>query len=153
MINLEWGEIVTVFFASAVKLGIAGVPSAILFGFNFLDAFIVCSAGGIFGTIVYTYLIDIIMKGVSFLMDKIRPNRNANKKKFTKSNRFVIKVKKKFGIIGVCAISPLFLSIPLGVFLCLKFFGHKKLIMMWMSVFVMFWTILLYFALDYFRFN
>ena len=25
------------------------------------------------------------MKGVSFLMDKIRPNRNANKKKFTKS--------------------------------------------------------------------
>ncbi len=153
MIDLNWGEIIGVFFASAVKLGIAGVPSAILLGFNFLEAFVVCSVGGIFGTIVYTYLIDVIMKGVSYLMNKISPNRNANKKRFTKSNRIIIKVKKKFGIIGVCAISPLFLSIPLGVFLCLKFFGNKKMIMMWMSVFVMFWTILLYFALDYFRFD
>ena len=153
MIDLNWGEIIGVFFASAVKLGIAGVPSAILLGFNFLEAFVVCSVGGIFGTIVYTYLIDVIMKGVSYLMNKISPNRNANKKRFTKSNRIIITVKKKFGIIGVCAISPLFLSIPLGVFLCLKFFGNKKMIMMWMSVFVMFWTILLYFALDYFRFN
>ena len=152
MENLNWGEILTVFFASAVKLGIAGIPSAVFaFGFNFLQTFVVCSAGGIFGTLVYTYLIDAILLGISKLMDKIYPNRNKNKKRFTKTNRFIIKVKKNFGIIGVSAISPLFLSIPLGVFLCLKFFGHKKQLIMWMSVFVMFWTIVLFFVLDYFR--
>lgn len=152
MDNLEWGKILTVFFASAVKLGIAGIPSAVFaFGYNFLETFIICSSGGIFGTVIYTYLIDVILKGISKLLDKIWPNRNTNKKRFTKTNRFIIKTKKNFGIIGVSAISPLFLSIPLGVFLCLKFFGHKKQIIMWMSVFVMFWTILLFFVLDHFR--
>ena len=152
MENLNWGEITTVFFASAIKLGIAGIPTAVFaFGFNFLQAFVVCSAGGIFGTLFYTYLIDAVLLGIAKLMDKIYPTRNKNKKRFTKTNRFIIKVKKNFGIIGVSAISPLFLSIPLGVFLCLKFFGNKKQIIMWMSVFVMFWTILLFFVLDYFR--
>jgi hypothetical protein len=85
------------------------------------------------------------------LITKIFPHRNTRKKKFTKVNRFIITMKKKFGVVGVSIIAPLFLSIPLGVFICLKFFGDRPKIIFWMSFFVVFWTIVLYFGLLHFR--
>ena len=150
--DVDWHEFFAVFIASALKPGIAGIPSAVLgLGFNFFETLIVCSSGGIVGTFVFTFLIEIIMKFVNKQLDKFFPNRHKNKKTFTKTNRFIINVKKNFGIIGISIISPLLLSIPLGVFLCLKFFGDRSKIIMWMSVFVIFWSIVLHYGLTHFR--
>jgi hypothetical protein len=152
LFDVTWSEFFAVFIASALKPGIAGIPSAVLvFGFNFFETFIICSLGGITGSFIFSYLIDAVLKLFNSLLLKFFPERNKNKKKFTKVNRFIIATKKKFGIIGVSIISPLFLSIPLGVFLCLKFFGDRKKIFLWMSIFVMFWTTVLYFGLLHFR--
>ncbi len=150
--DITWSEFFAVFIASALKPGIAGIPTAVLvFGFNFFETLIVCSLGGITGSFFFSFLIDAVIKSFNKLISKIYPNRKSNKKKFTKVNRFIIIMKKRFGILGVSIIAPLFLSIPLGVFICLKFFGDRPKIIFWMSIFVVFWTIVLYFGLLHFR--
>lgn len=49
------------------------------------------------------------------------------KKKFTKTNRFIIKIKKTMGIYGMAMYVPLFFSIPLGVIITAKFYGKNKM--------------------------
>lgn len=151
-ITADWGEIITVFIACAIKPGIAGIPAAVfIFGFNFFEAMVVCSTGGIAGVVISSFLIDAILKKITTLINRYYPERNKEKKKFTKTNRFIVKVKKNFGVIGVSAVAPLLLSLPLGVFLCLKFFGDRSKIIFWMSVSILFWTILLFFCFSHFR--
>ncbi|HEY1040427.1 MAG TPA: hypothetical protein VGF30_13520 [Bacteroidia bacterium] len=148
--DLDWGKVITVFISCALKPGLAGIPAAVFaFRFSFLEALLICSSGGITGTIVFSYLIGGIMKGVNILMDKYFPGRNKNKKVFTKTNRFIIRAKR-VGIIGIAAISPLLLSIPLGVFLALRFFDDRKKTIIWMSVSVVFWTVVLYLVFHFF---
>jgi hypothetical protein len=150
--DISWSEFFTIFIACALKPGIAGIPTAVLvFGFNFFETLVVCSLGGITGSFFFSFLIYVVIKLVNKLITKIFPLRNTSKKKFTKVNRFIITMKKKFGVVGVSIIAPLFLSIPLGVFICLKFFGDRPKIIFWMSFFVVFWTIVLYFGLLHFR--
>lgn len=168
MTDLNWGEIITVFVSCAVKLGLVGVPAAVFaFRFSFLETLIVCSSGGIFGTIVFTYLIDVIIKGfdlifnkyllgrltrkITVFLDKRFPNRNKTKKIFSKKNRFIIRAKRSFGLVGIAIITPVILSIPLGVFLALRFFKDKKKIIFWMSLSVVFWTIVLYLIFHFFH--
>lgn len=168
MIDLEWGKIITVFVSSAVKLGLVGVPAAVFaFKFSFIETLIVCSSGGIFGVFVFTYLIDIIWKGLDLLFnrylmgritrrvrhlwDKLFPNRDKTKKIFSRKNRFIIHAKKNFGLIGIAVVSPVLLSIPLGVFLAVRFFPDKKKIIFWMSASVVFWTVVLYLLFHFFH--
>ncbi len=167
MIDLEWGKIITVFISSAVKLGLVGVPAAVFaFKFSFLETLLICSSGGIFGVFVFTYLIDVILKGWDLLfnkylvgrltrrlkvfLDKLFPGRNKKKKIFNSKNRFIIRAKKNFGLIGIAIISPVLLSIPLGVFLAVRFFKDKKMIIFWMSLSVVFWTVVLYLLFHFF---
>lgn len=152
MLDLDWGEIITVFLLCAVKPGLGGIPAAVFgFKFGFLETLVVSSAGGVTGIFVFTYLIEGILKIINNFMDKHFPGRNKNKKKFTWKNRFIIKAKRNFGIIGVSAITPIFLSFPLGIFLSIRFFGEHKKTLIWMSIFCVFWTVVLFFVYKFFH--
>lgn len=48
------------------------------------------------------------------------------KRKFTRINKTLVKMKRSVGIYGVTLFAPLFLSIPIGSIVCAKFFGHEK---------------------------
>jgi hypothetical protein len=48
------------------------------------------------------------------------------KKKFTKTNKLIVRIKHKLGIIGVAFYAPLFLSIPIGTIITAKFYGKEK---------------------------
>lgn len=152
MTDLNWGEIIGIFITCAIKPGIAGIPFAIfVLKFNLTEVLLVCLPGGISGIFLFTFMIDGIIKIYNLFLDKYFPNRNKNKKKFTKTNRFIIKTKRNFGIVGIAAITPLFLSFPLGIFLSLKFFGDRKKTLIWMSIFMTAWTFVLYFVFKFFH--
>lgn len=143
---MDWGKILAVFVACSIKPGLGGIPTAVFaFKLSFIETLIGGVSGGICGTLVFTYMMDAIQKSWLNFQDKYFPNRNKNKAKFTKKNRFVIRVKKNFGVPGIALVSPLILSIPLGVFLALRFFGDKKKVIAWFSFSVILWTIVLYF--------
>jgi hypothetical protein len=49
-----------------------------------------------------------------------------NKKKFTKTNRMVIKLKMSFGKYGICFWAPFFFSVPIGSIIAAKFYGKLR---------------------------
>lgn len=142
-------KILGVFFTCTVFFCKAGVPAALLlFKEDFLTFFLVCTAGGITGNVVFTYLSAAILKKIH----EYRVKRHLIHKKpiFTPFNRRIIKIKLRFGLFGIAAITPLALSTPLGAFLAERFFKKKKKIILYLSASVIFWELMFYFAVNLF---
>ncbi len=101
--------------------------------------------GGIIGIVIFTYFGSIIQ---DYLVKRFPKTFN---RKFTKSNRMLVRVKQRFGLGGVAALTPILLSIPVGVLFALTLTHDKKKIMMSMILSIMFWATVLF--LPYFVFN
>jgi hypothetical protein len=126
-----------------------GMPAAvILFKFDFLKVFIVSCAGGIGGTVFYTYL----SAGILRWWEKFKHTRPYFKKKkiFTKGNRRIIKIKHRFGLTGIAVLTPVLLSIPLGAFLAERFYKKKLKVILAISIWVVIWSVVFYFIYYYF---
>jgi uncharacterized membrane protein len=149
----EISEIISVFLMCSLKFGIGGMPMAVfLFGFGFWKAFFVCNLGGITGVVIFTYFLAVIKKAVAKFMARFKKPNTVPKKKFTFTNKMVVKAKQKFGLIGLAILTPGVLSIPFGIFLSLHFFKkHKTKIILYNSISVVIWELALYFAFNYFK--
>lgn len=133
-------EFFGIFLLSAVKFGIAGVPAAVFAKYSFLETVFATCGGGITGVVVFTYLSEWLLR----LSKKVIKHKKP-KKKFTITNKIIVKVKRSFGLMGISVISPLLLSIPLGAFLGVRFYHNKRLVISYMSISVIIWSVLLYF--------
>ncbi len=101
--------------------------------------------GGIIGIVIFTYLGEFIQ---SYLVRKFPWYFN---RKFTRSNRFLVRIKQRFGLGGIAALTPIVLSIPVGVLFALTLTHDKKKIMISMILSVLFWASVIF--LPYFVFN
>src|ERR1035437_1793004 len=129
----EWSKIIAAFIACAVKPGLVGLPTTVFaFHFSFLQTLLVSGSAGICGSFVFCFLSDEIIRLYEWFLNKCFPNRK--KKKFTKTNRLLISVKHYFGIKGIAFLAPLILSIPLGSFVAIRFFGHRNKTILYMSI-------------------
>ena len=142
----EWGKIITAFFACAYRPALLGLPTEIFaFHFPFFKILLIGASAGLFGATLSAFLSKELITLYEYIMRKLLPSRI--KKRFTRTNRFLIKAKKYIGINSIAAVSPVLLSIPFGTFLAIRFFGikdrHKIILVMTTSTII--WTILLYF--------
>lgn len=139
-------KILSVFLLSSVKFGIGGVPAAVFANFPFFKAMLITITGGMTGVMVFTYLSEWVEKK----LEKWFPRKN--KKKFTLTNKTIVYVKKYFGLVGISIITPILLSIPLGVFIAVRFYHHdKNKIIRYMFVSITAWAVLIYYILHSFR--
>ena len=142
-------KIGTVMFLCSMFFSKIGLPAAvILFKFNFVKVFLVSCSGAIIGTVFYTYLSAGIINWWEYY--KIKKNLFRNKKVFTKFNRRIIYVKNKFGLMGIAALTPLILSIPLGAFIAERFYKKKSKVIIAISSWVLIWFVVFYFIYYYF---
>jgi hypothetical protein len=126
-----------------------GMPAAvILFKFHFLKVFIASNIGGIGGSIVYTYLSAGLLKW----WNKYKHKKLSFKKSkvFTKRNRRIIRIKKRFGLTGIAILTPVLLSIPLGAFLAERFYKKKGKVILYLSVSCLAWSVIFYFIYYFF---
>jgi len=138
----EFLKIFSVFITSVFFFVKLGVPTAVVvFKYNFLKVFVVTCSGGITSNIIFTYLSDFIIRKIHDY--KVRKNKFHRKKVFKKSTRRIIRVKQKFGLIGVALITPL-IGQPVGAFFAEKFYKDKKKIIIYLSVSVMLWCVAIY---------
>ncbi|MBP7808434.1 MAG: hypothetical protein KA163_04015 [Bacteroidia bacterium] len=146
----EFWKIVPVFITSMLGFGKISVPSAIaLFDFNLWKVLIVTCAGGVTGVIVFTNISAVLMKWWhNAKMQYFRNHRHP--KVFTKGNRRIIRIKKRFGIWGIALVTPLGLSIPVGTFIAERFYKDKKKVVFVFSTAVIFWYVTIYFLLLFF---
>ncbi len=101
--------------------------------------------GGIIGIVLFTHLGGVIQ---DYMVKKF-PNRFG--KKFTSSNRFLVRIKKRFGLGGIAVLTPIALSIPVGVLFALALTHDKKKIMISMIISLLFWATILF--VPYFLFD
>ncbi|MBL0310883.1 MAG: hypothetical protein IPP77_14800 [Bacteroidetes bacterium] len=119
------------FAAIAANLGISGSLANVM--------------GGIIGIVLFTYLGGFLQ---DYVVQKY-PERFG--KKFTATNRFLVRVKRRFGLNGIAVLTPIALSIPVGVMFALTFTHDKKKILVSMIVSLLFWAAVLF--LPYFLFH
>lgn len=71
------------------------------------------------------------------------------KKVFTRTNRFIIRIKHGPGLFGLVALTPVIISLPIGAILAAKFFPHDRrtlpalllAVLIWAVVLSIFWSV------------
>jgi hypothetical protein len=63
------------------------------------------------------------------------------KKIFTKRNRNIVKLWKKYGLYGIAFLTPVILSIPIGTIIANSLVDNRKKIMLYMFVSLVFWSV------------
>lgn len=145
----ELSRILTVFFFCTFFFVKVGVPMAFfMFKSSFIKVFVVSCAGGITGNIIFTNLSATLLKWMDAY--KRRINKDHKRQVFTRSTRRFVRIKQRFGLTGIALITPL-ISQPIGAFFAEKFFKDKKKVIVYLSVSVMLWSLLLYFILLFFH--
>lgn len=128
---MRWGLLASVFFIATFKFMFAPFTGSGL-GLSFWHTYIACVAGGCVSAAVFYYSSELFIK--------ISHNRKVRKieelerqglpykakKKFTRSNRAIIRVKRSLGIYGISFWAPFFLSVPIGSMIAAKFYGKLK---------------------------
>lgn len=101
-------------------------------GLTFFETFITCISGGLFAATIFyfgsSYFMKLALRRKIAKIDRLKAKGKTVRepRKFTKSNRWIIRIKHSLGIYGVSWIFPLFLSVPLGTIITAKFYKHQK---------------------------
>lgn len=126
-----WGKYIGFFGFSMIKFLFTpfGGPKA---GLSFIETYIVCVAGALLSAAIFFFSSEFFLKRAHkkrkvLLQKSIETGIPLKqKKKFTKTNKLIVRIKHKLGIIGVAFYAPLFLSIPIGTIITAKFYGKEK---------------------------
>lgn len=140
--QLLW-EIVSVFLLSTVKFVFGGVPLALGLGFSFFKAVTVTTVGGFTGVLFFVFLSEKLIENVKKLKTKKQPDNTtqAPKKIFTRKNKIIVNVKRRFGLVGIALLTPFLLSIPLGCYLSVRYFKNKQKVITYLFASILFWSI------------
>jgi hypothetical protein len=125
---------------------VVAVPSGFLtLNLPFIPFVLFTTSGGISGVFVFAFFSKYIFKCWEFLMKFLQLNINKTKpqKKFTKFSRIYTKVIKKYGLIGLSIITPTIISIPVGTLLALRLYQNKFKVILFLSISVFIWSILI----------
>lgn len=128
---MEWGLISTVFFLSTVKFMFAPFTGSGM-GLPFWETYLASVAGGTFGSAIFYFASEFFIAYTH--KRKMQKQEEAlakgleivKKKRFTKTNRLIITLKRRLGIYGLCFWAPFLLSVPLGSIVVAKFYGKLK---------------------------
>ena len=134
-----------------VKFGLTFPVAIMQFHFGFFETILWTNLGGILGIYFFGYL----SKQVIFLWKKIFPGPPAGQKNkkplsaidkkkrvFTRRNRRIVYIKTRYGLPGIALATPILLSIPVGVFLVVRYFDKRKDKFVYMIVANFIWSII-----------
>jgi len=108
---------------------------------SFAETLVYTNIGGILGAVVFFYFSAFLIKMWNRYWPESLKIRKTAKKVFTKRNRRFVAIKMKFGLLGIVILSPVILSIPLGAFLTVKYYGTKIRNIIWLIAGQIFWSL------------
>jgi hypothetical protein len=128
---MNWGAYAGLFGFSTFKFMFAplGGPLAHL---TFIETYCSCVAGAIFSAAIFYFsseyfLIRAHKKRVAAIeAAKLKGLVLPSKKKFTRTNKTIVRLKRRFGIYGISMYAPFFFSVPIGSIITAKFYGKDK---------------------------
>lgn len=136
------------------------VPVSFLFGYSYFHTLINTTTGGLLGVLFFFFLSRSVFSlykkyapgfysgfrriaGIHELTLPVPDVKLPHKRIFSRKNRFIVKIRKKYGLPGLIILTPILLSIPLGTFLVLKYYSSRRNLLAWLSLSVVIWSIVL----------
>lgn len=123
------------FLWSTVKYLLGVIYAFFAPGLTHLDGFISTTLGAWTGIFIFVY-------GGEWIKHKL--GKYFHVKVFSKTTRRIVKIRKKGGLIGIAALTPIFLSIPFGCLFAVAFENNKKKILVHMYISVIVWGLLFF---------
>lgn len=129
---MKWGIYATFFGLSMVKFLFTPMGGQVA-QLTFMETYISCCLGAIFSASIFYFSASFFMKrAVRKNQEKMAKSIESGtpiepKRKFTRMNKLIVRMKKSIGIIGISFWAPLFLSIPGGSIIAAKFYGKNPM--------------------------
>lgn len=135
-------QILLVGILSATKFLTAPITSLNI-GFGYIETLLITTIGGLIGVFFFYYLSSAIMLLFAKMTGRFSKGKPIKKKRaFTWKNKLIVKIKREYGLIGLAAVTPIFLSIPLGTFLAARFFHDQKKVLTYLGASVIVWSVI-----------
>ncbi len=139
-------DILITILLSTVKFGMT-FPLAIMeFRFGFFETILWINLGGILGIYFFAYLSEGLNNWINSKLQQRKLKKEnstdqSQKKRFTKRNRRIIRIKQRYGLIGISMSTPILFSIPIGVFLVVRYYRHVKTRFLYMITANLIWSL------------
>lgn len=153
-------DILLTILLSSVKFGMTFPLAVMEFRFSFFETILWINMGGLAGIYFFAYLSKGLNRWIESKMKRWKARKSGSvqeksKRIFTKRNRRIVRIKQRYGLIGIAASTPLLLSIPVGVFLVVRYYPRNRMRYIWLvasnlawsfvyTSFYMFWNDLLF---------
>lgn len=96
---------------------------------------------GTFGIFIFMYLSSGILRFWNWFKRKTGLfKRKKPKKIFSKKTRRWVKMRNRFGLVGIAILTPILLSIPIGCFIAMRYYKNKKKIFLYLFISVVIWS-------------
>jgi len=129
-------KVLSVVALSSVKHTMGGVPLAIgLFGGDYFWVVLSSAMGGVIGVAFFLLMASTF---ASTLRKWFPPKKR--KKVFTRRNRFIVKIKRNFGLAGIAFLTPWFLSVPIGTIISYGIYKDRRKVFLYQSAAIIFWS-------------
>ncbi len=135
-LNSEYAmkELIVILLSTA-KFGMTFPLAIIAYKFSITEAIIWTNIGGLLGIYAFAYLSkQIILIWRKFLGERFRKLfriQKKEKKKFSRQNRRIVRIKANYGLAGIALATPILFSIPVGVFLAVRYYHRNRLKLMY----------------------
>ena len=119
--------------------------------YDFTEAFFITTLGGTIGVVAFVFIGEGIKRGwqamgrffrMIFTGKKITAPPPP-KRKFTRGNRFIVRVKRRFGLTGIAFVTPCIISIPVGCLVAMHFFKNRRKVLGSIMLSLVLWSLLL----------
>lgn len=95
------------------------------------------------GVFVFANFADTIINFINGIVHKVFNIKPKPKKIFTKRNRIIVKVWRKYGLLGIAVLTPVLFSIPVGTVLACYFERKRYKVYLYLFTSVIIWALLL----------
>lgn len=123
-------QIILTILSSSVKFAMTFPLVIMQFKFSFVETILWTNIGGIVGIYFFAFLSDkvIVWWNRTFRQKRMElKSQGKTKKTFTKKNRRIVRIKQRYGLIGIALSTPFLLSIPVGTFLVIRYYRSSRL--------------------------
>ena len=134
-------------------------PYAYLLRLDQVETFVMIQLGGILGFLFFYSFFSFILKELKLVWPFIyyitprifkvrfeqwlerRRVKKLTANKFTRTNKMIARIRRKYGMFGIVFLTPILLSIPVGALLGTKYFHHKRSFIPSMMLSIFLWGI------------
>jgi hypothetical protein len=125
---MNWTGYISLATLATIKFMFSAIPGPAL-GLNYVETVISIFVGAVISAAFFFFSAEYFMQRVQNkrikLMQEAHKNGEtiAQKRVFSRMNKGVVRLKLRFGKIGICFWAPFLLSVPVGSIIVAKFYG------------------------------